>query len=112
MRELWLKRVSNLLCVKSIVTLILPLSFAYLAITGQVSSQDFLTIFSVVVAFYFGTQSQRLNDRLDQTADKGTQSAESKNPHNLSGFGKGYGQLIRGKGPFQSVPRIQTEEVT
>ena len=78
MRELWLKRVSNLLCVKSIVTLILTLSFAYLAITGQVSSQDFLTIFSVVVAFYFGTQSQRVNDRLDQTADKGTQSAESK----------------------------------
>ena len=78
MRELWLKRVSNLLCVKSIVTLILTLSFAYLAITGQVSSQDFLTIFSVVVAFYFGTQSQRLNDHLDGSPASG--GGSSKDP--------------------------------
>lgn len=64
----WLKRLSNLLCVKSIVTIVLTGVFAYLAVAGEVSSRDFLTIFSVVIAFYFGTQSQRLNDRLETGA--------------------------------------------
>ena len=53
-----IRRLSNLLCVKSIVTLILTSVFAYLAAAGRVSSHDFLTVFSVVIAFYFGSQSQ------------------------------------------------------
>ena len=61
--SVWLKRLSNLLCVKSIVTIVLCVVFAYLAVTGQVSSQDFLTIFSVVIAFYFGTQTQRASEK-------------------------------------------------
>ena len=63
-----IKRLSNLLCVKSIVTLILTSVFAYLAAAGRVSSHDFLTVFSVVIAFYFGTQSERLNQQSDQNA--------------------------------------------
>ena len=62
MREIWIKRVANLLCVKSIVTLILTVVFAVLAISEKVGSQDFFTIFSVVIAFYFGTQSQKEGD--------------------------------------------------
>ena len=58
-----LKKFSNLLCVKSIVTLVLTVVFAYLAVLDRISNQDFLTIFSVVIAFYFGTQSQRLNEK-------------------------------------------------
>ena len=69
-----IKRLSNLLCVKSIVTLILTVVFADLAVTGRISSHDFLTIFSVVIAFYFGTQSQRLNEKIQSTSD------EKKNP--------------------------------
>ena len=53
---MFLTRLSNLLCVKSIVTILLTLVFGYLTITNRVSGQDFLTIFSVVIAFYFGTQ--------------------------------------------------------
>ena len=49
----------NLLKVKSIVTIILTLVFAYLSITGEISGEQFLTIFSVVIAFYFGTQYQK-----------------------------------------------------
>ena len=69
MRSIWIKRLGNLLCVKSIVTIVLTAAFAYLAITGKISSRDFLTIFSVVIAFYFGTQSQRLNDKVGEDAD-------------------------------------------
>ncbi len=59
MSPVWEKRLSNLLCVKSIVTLMLSGVFAYRSVVGQISGQDFLTIFSVVIAFYFGTQSQK-----------------------------------------------------
>ena len=59
---MFLTRLSNLLCVKSIVTILLTLVFGYLTITNRVSGQDFLTIFSVVIAFYYLKQSQRLYD--------------------------------------------------
>ena len=53
------KRLANLLAVKSIVTVILTLVFAYLAVVGQVTTEQFLTVFTVVIAFYFGTQAER-----------------------------------------------------
>ena len=51
--------VQNLLTVKSIVTIMLTVVFSYLAVVGSISGEQFLTIFSVVVAFYFGTQYQK-----------------------------------------------------
>ena len=50
------KRLSNLLTVKSIVTVILTAVFAYLSVSGHVTTDQFLT---VVIAFYFGTQAER-----------------------------------------------------
>lgn len=63
------KRLGNLLSVKSLVTLALTLVFAYMAIVGKIS-QDFMTIYAVIIAFYFGTQSQKTQDVLD--GDGGT----------------------------------------
>lgn len=54
------KRLSNLLTVKSLVTLVLTAIFAVLALRGTISGSDFLTIFTVVIGFYFGTQ--RVNE--------------------------------------------------
>ena len=59
--ELMKKRLANLLSVKSLVTLTLTVVFAYMAVTGQIS-QDFMTIYAVIIAFYFGTQSQKVQD--------------------------------------------------
>ena len=53
-----IKRVSNLLCVKSIVTLVLTAVFAYLAVTKTVS-QEFMTIYTMIMGFYFGTQTAK-----------------------------------------------------
>jgi hypothetical protein len=53
------ERLVKLLSVKSIVTLILTIVFAYLCVIGVISGQDFLTIFTVVIAFYFGTQAEK-----------------------------------------------------
>ena len=50
------KRLANLLTVKSLVTLVLTAIFAVLALRETISGSDFLTIFTVVIGFYFGTQ--------------------------------------------------------
>lgn len=55
--ELLKKRLANLLCVKSIVTIVLTCVFAYMTVMGAVSAEQFLTVFTVVIAFYFGTQA-------------------------------------------------------
>ena len=50
------KRLGNLLAVKSLVTITLTVIFAVLALRGDISGTEFLTIFTVVIGFYFGTQ--------------------------------------------------------
>ena len=54
-------RLANLLTVKSIVTIILTVVFAYLSVTGMVAIDQFLTVFTVIIAFYFGTQAEKVN---------------------------------------------------
>ncbi len=53
------ERLSKLLTVKSIVTIILTAVFAYLAVTGVITGDQVLTVFSVVISFYFGTQYEK-----------------------------------------------------
>lgn len=53
------KRLGNLLTVKSIVTVVLTVVFTVLALRGNISGTEFLTIFTTVIAFYFGTQRVR-----------------------------------------------------
>ena len=52
-------KLAKLIDVKSIMTLLLTLVFCILALCGVISGQEFLTIFTVIVGFYFGTQSQK-----------------------------------------------------
>lgn len=67
------KRLGNLLSVKSIVTVFLTVVFAVLALRGDITGKDFLTIFLMVITFYFGTQSQKAQDAMDNK-DGGTQA--------------------------------------
>ena len=52
-------RIANLLTVKSIVTVVLTAVFSVLALRGTISGTEFLTIFTVVIGFYFGTQTEK-----------------------------------------------------
>lgn len=54
------RRLGNLLAVKSLVTITLTVVFAVLALRETISGSEFLTIFTVVIGFYFGTQ--RVNE--------------------------------------------------
>ena len=64
MREVIGRRLGNLLSVKSLVTLMLTAVFAVMALRSTIS-QDFMTVYAVVIAFYFGTQSQKVQEVLD-----------------------------------------------
>ena len=50
---------TRLIKVKSIVTIMLTAVFCVLAWRGTVSAEQFVTIFTTVIAFYFGTQSRK-----------------------------------------------------
>lgn len=70
MNDLMKKRLANLISVKSIVTVVLTMVFAYMATVGKIS-QDFMTIYAVIIAFYFGTQNMKIQDALDNSAEDG-----------------------------------------
>ena len=53
------EKLSKLINVKSLVTLILTGVFAYLSIVGVISGKDFLTVFIMIMGFYFGTQTKK-----------------------------------------------------
>lgn len=57
-----LERLAKLLTIKSLVTLMTTIVFCYLAVTGQVVADQFLMIFSTIIAFYFGTQFEKNNN--------------------------------------------------
>lgn len=54
------ERISKLLSVKSIVTVVLTAVFSYLSVVGRISGEQFLTIFTVIISFYFGTQLTKI----------------------------------------------------
>ena len=70
MNDIILKRIGALMSVKSLVTLILTGVFAFMACAGKIS-QDFMTIYAVIIAFYFGTQSQKVQDVMDKQEGDG-----------------------------------------
>lgn len=68
--EAIIKRLGNLLSVKSLVTLCLTAVFAVMAVRQEIS-QDFMTVYAVVIAFYFGTQSQKVQEAVDGGGSNG-----------------------------------------
>ena len=62
MREVLAGRLARLLCVKSLVTLLLTAVFAVMTLRGEVN-EDFMTVYTVIIAFYFGTQLERTTQK-------------------------------------------------
>jgi phosphoribosylaminoimidazole (AIR) synthetase len=58
MKEL-LQRITKLIDVKSIMTLTLTIVFAVLVLRGNVTNEQYMTIFTMIVGFYFGVQSAK-----------------------------------------------------
>ena len=69
MNEILVKRLAKLLCVKSIVTIALTVVAMVLALRGDITGQDFLSVFLMVISFYFGTQSQKHDGQGKENAE-------------------------------------------
>ncbi|MGN0601344.1 MAG: hypothetical protein ACI4I7_01395 [Oscillospiraceae bacterium] len=52
-------KLAKLIDVKSIVTILLTIVFSVLTVKGVITGEQFLTVFTVIIAFYFGTQYQK-----------------------------------------------------
>lgn len=63
-----IKRIGNLLTVKSIVTIMLSVVFSILALQGVISSEQYITIYCVIIGFYFGVQYDK--KKLDEIENK------------------------------------------
>ena len=66
-----LKNLAALLKVKTIVTMVVILIFAVLAIRGDITPDNVMIIVSTVIAFYFGVQANK--------EDRNTQKEQGSN---------------------------------
>ena len=57
--KLLLQKIAKLIDVKSIITFALTAAFVYLSVIGEVKPEIFMTIYTVVIGFYFGTQYEK-----------------------------------------------------
>ena len=55
------EKLSKLLTIKSIVTILVTIVFCYLSIVQAISAELFMTVFTVIISFYFGTQFEKIN---------------------------------------------------
>lgn len=56
-----LERIKKLISVKSIVTIMLTILFCILSLNGTINEQSVMTVYTTVIAFYFGTQHEKGN---------------------------------------------------
>ena len=63
--ELFLKKLANLLSVKSLVTLALTVTFCVLTVTGNLP-ENFMSIYTMVITFYFVKQLNKEDGDVSQ----------------------------------------------
>ena len=56
------EKLAKLINVKSIITIMLSIVFSYLSISGDIQPDQFISIFTVVISFYFGVVSEKKDD--------------------------------------------------
>ena len=55
------EKLAKLINVKSIITILLTIVFSYLSISGDIQPDQFMTIFTVIISFYFGMKTEKNN---------------------------------------------------
>lgn len=53
------EKLAKLINVKTIITILLTIVFCFLCITGVIGAELFMTVFTVVIGFYFGNQASK-----------------------------------------------------
>lgn len=65
-----LKKLAKLIDVKSLVTLALAVAFIVLSLKGMIKADQFMTVFTVVISFYFGTQAGKKEAEKNQNEEE------------------------------------------
>lgn len=58
-------KLSSLIEVKKIIALLVTVIFCVLAFNGSIQSNEFLTIFSLIIGYYFGASGTRQAINMD-----------------------------------------------
>jgi uncharacterized membrane protein len=53
------EKLAKLINVKTIITILLTIVFCVLCLTGVIGAELFMTVFTVVIGFYFGNQASK-----------------------------------------------------
>lgn len=69
MKELF-KKIAKLIDVKSIISLSLTFVFCYLALGNLVPIEIFISVYSIVIGFYFGTQYEKTKNKLEDNKEE------------------------------------------
>lgn len=64
------RRLAKLIDVKSIITIMIVSVFCILALKGDSINQDLLTIVTIIISFFFGTQSAKKSDSIEDNETK------------------------------------------
>jgi len=56
------EKLSKLLSVRSLVTLLVTLCFAFLSVRGDIKPDLFIPIYTTIIAFFFGTKNGGTNE--------------------------------------------------
>ena len=67
-KEVKEKVIDRLVSIKSIVTLVLTAVFSYLSVTGVISGENFLSVFLIIIGFYFGSQVDKKTNEVKKNA--------------------------------------------
>lgn len=57
------ERFAKLIDVKSIITIIFAIAFVIFTFMRIITGEQFYSIFQIIIAFYFGTQYQKIVDK-------------------------------------------------
>ena len=66
----FLKRIAKLIDVKSIISIATTFVFCYLALRRYLSEQVFISVYSIIIGFYFGTQYSKVKTTLENTKEE------------------------------------------
>lgn len=79
--------IDRLVSIKSIVTLVLTGVFAYLSIAGVISGENFLSVFLIIIGFYFGSQTEKKMQAEDAALRPGAEEVSVKSNDSTKGKG-------------------------
>lgn len=101
------ERIAKLIDVKSIITIASTIVFALMALRGTITSEQFLTIFTVIIGFYFGTQNGKNQSQsaIDNLTSKQVQPIINNNfPASSIPFTEG-GANVNEPTPYTSIDK-------